>query len=130
MNSPKHDLAKIKSLIEKFLDGSKELIIFSAPSRSTKCVIEIFLCNQNEAEHTIAKGIMKLDDNDFSHRLYQWDTSMDVYGLENYKDANWYIKFNLIEDGDEIALENVSFHPNDKPLLLTNGRTLKPKNNN
>lgn len=73
---------------------------------------------------------MKLEDNDFSHRLYQWDTTMDVYGLENYKEANWYIKFNLIEDGDEIALENVSFHPNDKPLLLTNGRTLKPKNNN
>ena len=126
MNSPKYDLSKIKFLVEKFLDGSKNLIIFSAPSKSTRCVIEIFLCNSDEAEHTIAKGILQLEDNDFSHRLYQWDTTMDVYGLENYKEANWYIKFNLIEDGDEIALENISFHPNDRPLLLIDGRTLKP----
>ncbi len=127
MTAPKHDLIKIKSLVEKFLDGAKELIIFSAPSRSTRCVIEIFLCSQDEAEHTIAKGIMQLADNDFAHRLYQWDTVMDVYGLENYKDANWYIKFNLIEEDGEIALENVSFHPNDKPLLLVDGRTLRPQ---
>ena len=122
--TPKHSLAEIKSIVEKFLDGSRELIVFSAPSRSTRCVIEVLLCNQLEAEETIAKGIMLLENNDFSQRVYQWGTTMDVYGLENYKDANWYIKLSLVEEDGEIALDEISFHHNKKPLTLIDGRIL------
>ena len=123
---PKYDLSQIKAIVEKYVEGAKEMIYFSAPSRSLACVIEVLLCQDHEVHKIITDGILQLKDSDFSHSLFQWDTVMDVYGLENYQKNNWYIKFNLKEEDGQVFLENVSFHPPVKSLTLIDDRILLP----
>lgn len=130
-NEPKHDLNKVKEIAEKFLSGAINSVYFSAPSRSTEIVIEALLCTEQKARASIVTGVLHLTPGDFSHRTIQWNDPCavaDVYGLEQYENIDWYVKFMFEEDElGEPYLEQVSFHPVEKPLQLQDGRTLKPR---
>ena len=121
MQSPKFDLADVKFLVQEWL-GGKHSGWFSATSCSVDYVIHIFECTQAVAESIIFEGILKLETGDFSRRISIWDSVADEYGLESYLGHNWYIKF-LVEEG---ILEQISFHPCEKHMMLANGRTIEP----
>ena len=118
MQSPKFDLADVKLLVREWM-GGKHCGWFSATTCSVDYVIHIFECTQTVAESIIFDGILKLETEDFSRRVSMWDSVADEYGLESYLGHNWYIKF-LVEDG---TLEQISFHPCEKDMMLANGRT-------
>ena len=124
MPNAKFDLEAVKKIVQAFIDGDKKAIWFSAPDRSVKYVISIFRCEDPEATNLIARGILELEEADFSHSHLQWSTVMDVYGLKDFGGINWYVKFTIsTEDGK--CLESVSFHPLEKTLKLANGKLLE-----
>lgn len=125
--SPKYDLAKVKCIAEQYLNGQRDVVLFSAPSRSLHCVIEVLLCDAEEAPNHVATGLLKLEPEAFCERVLQWDTTMDVYGLEGFMSIDWYVKFCLEEIDGELRLEEVSFHPLEKPMRLANGRVVQPR---
>ncbi len=125
--NPRYDLAEIKKIVQQWLDGAKESIVFNAPSRSIKCVIEVVKCDIGKAEEIIADGLMQLKKEDYSSSFFQWGDAFDIYGLENYLECNWYVKFCIFSGDDgEPKIESVSFHPIEKELTLSDGRTLAP----
>ena len=119
-----YDLLIVKQLAQKFKDGDKDALWFSAPTRSTYFVAKIFACSEEEAKLIIADGILKLRDADYHKKGHQWGDATDIYGLENYGEHNWFIKFILSDDDGVNYVEEISFHPNDKPLVLIDGRIL------
>ena len=125
---PKYDLAKVKQIAEQYLAGKRDVVLFSAPSRSLHCVVEVLLCDDEEAPNHIATGILNLEPQAFCERVLQWDTTMDVYGLEDFQNIDWYVKFCLEEIEGELHLEQVSFHPLEKPMRLADGRLIQPRN--
>ena len=122
---PKYDLSQVKQIVEKFLAGDLTKLWFSARSRSVAQVMTILRCSEKEAEEKIAHAILRLEPADFSDNNFQWGITNDIYGLENYEDHNWYLKFNILnEDGLE-SVNQISFHPVEDFLLVANGRVLK-----
>jgi len=125
MQTPKHDLNLVKELCEKCLKGFSGIVEFNAPSRSINCVIEVLACETaSEAKEVCLRGIMQLEKGDYSHSLVQWETIADVYGLQDYRDNDWYIKFVVHDDDGKWTLEEVSFHRPEKDLKLADGRIL------
>ncbi len=121
--TPKFKLEDVKRIIEDFVKGKDDAIFFSAKTRSLNCVMEVLECDLKEAKKFILTGMLKLEEGDFACRGVQWNTTMDTYGLENYQEHNWYVKFSICdEDGGYI--EQVSFHPVEQVLRLQNGRVL------
>ena len=124
MQEPKYDLEKVKKICERYLEGAEPFVNFIAPSRSLKCIVEVTGCKPSEAGAICIQGILQLKPNDFSHRTMQWETVADVYGLANYQASDWYVKFTLYGDGEQMKLEEISFHPPKKDLKLVDGRVL------
>lgn len=135
MQEPIYDLEQVKKICERCLESTdtERFINFIAPSRSLQCIVEVIGCKPSEATKICIQGILQLQPNDFSHRTLQWDTVADVYGLENYLNNDWYVKFTLYadeENGDHFKLEEISFHPPKKDLELIDGRILSSKGAN
>ena len=126
----KFDLEEVKRLITLYWKGNSSTLWFSARSRSIDSVIKVLLCNETEAEKTILDGLMKLKNTDFCRSKMQWDTIVDEYGLEDYHDLNWYIKFSICHDDGQNTLEQISFHPLEKEMRLIDERNLKVTSKN
>jgi len=122
ISKPKFSLTEVKRLAQEYLDG-KRTIKFTAPRKSTEAVVAVLLCAANLANRKIATGLLALKEVDFHKRVWQWDDVFDEYGLENYEEYNWYVKFCIVNDEGEY-IEEVSFHPLDKEMILPDGRTL------
>jgi hypothetical protein len=123
LQKPKFDLEEVKGLAARFLNGEKT-ILFSAPRRSIEKVIEVFCCSFQEAQKIIANGLILLKSECFHRRILQWEDVFDEYGLEDFQGFNWYVKFLIIKK-DSDCIEEVSFHPLEKNMVLQNGRILK-----
>lgn len=121
---PKFDLAEVKLLAQKYLDGDLEKIKFTAPSKSVEAVVTVLMCAPNVATRIIATGLLMVNENDFHRRVWQWESIFDEYGLENFKGHNWYIKYCIVKDGCDF-IEQISFHPLTKEMRLPDGRILK-----
>lgn len=48
----------------------------------------------------------------------------DVYGLENFRGHNWYVKFFIYEDDDDQCVASISFHPLDELMNCESGKIL------
>lgn len=125
----KFDLKEVKKLIQEFAAGARGKVFFSLPQASVQYVIKVFDANNmsdREAERLIIQGLLQLTDSDFHRTIWHphWRTLMDEYGLEAYKKHNWYIKFFIDDEGDGRFLSEVSFHPLETGMSLSNGRTL------
>ena len=119
--TPKYDLNAIRQLCST---GNRELIWFSATSRSTSQVIAVYAATDSpkgykEAVEFILKGLQALTTEDFVESVLQWNTVADVYGLV-FDNRPWYVKF-IFENG---VLEEISFHPPEKPLKTVSGKTI------
>lgn len=111
-------------LIQQFLDGNENAIWFSCPSRSVNYTARVLECTGNEAVTHIVDGLLKLKEADFVRTVVVFDEPKDEYGLENHQGHNWYIKFSISEEDGETFLDELSFHPNEHPLKLANGKVL------
>lgn len=109
----------------RLIDGNK--VVFTAPSRSIRKVIEVYLTSgtpktEIEARDFILQGIKMLTEKHFCGSQLQWETVVvDKYGII-YDGKSWFVKF-AITDGE---LEEISFHPPEKDLK-TEGGILIPK---
>lgn len=128
----KFDLAEVKRLARDYLAGRKALdgkraIRFTAPSRSTQVVVTLLFCTNDLANQKIATGLLRLEERDFSKSEMLWGDVYDQYGLESYEGHNWYIKFCIAveEEGGAQYVEEVSFHPLEKVMVLADGRMLE-----
>jgi hypothetical protein len=66
------------------------------------------------------QGILVLKPEDFVERILQWGSVVaDVYGLV-FDARPWYVKF-IFEEG---VLEEISFHPPEKPLKTVVGKLI------
>lgn len=125
--SPKFDLQKVKKIAQEFLNGRKDTVSFTAPSRSTQVVMDIILCDETDAQMIILNGVLNLREKDFAERVFQWDQVYDVYGIEKFEGHNWYVKFCLYLEDTRERIEEVSFHPVERELVLADGRKLGVK---
>ena len=124
MPKPKYDLADVKSLILDFVNGNSDAIWFSCLSRSVQYVVRVIHCDSDGAIRVITDGMQKLTEKDFVRSVIVFDEIKDEYGLEGYLDHNWYIKFSISEDDGERFLDQLSFHPVERPLKLADQRVL------
>jgi len=125
--SPKFDLQTVKRLVEDYIKGN-DTVWFSAPSASIDYVVKVLVCEAQEAESVILNGFLQLKDEDFHKRalIVKWgNIPADEYGLENYLGHNWYIKFLVEDDAGVKVLNEVSFHPTEQEMTLTDGRVLQ-----
>lgn len=122
---PRFPLETAQKRANEFLEGNKDSVWFSAQSRSTDVVMEIYQCDLSQAQDIIVKGIVRLTRKDFSVTIMNWGGTVpcDVYGLEGYCDNDWYIKFRFEDE----SLDEISFHPPKTALKLQDGRVLKAK---
>jgi hypothetical protein len=120
----KYTLDDVKKLIVEYRNGNNSSLWFAARTRSLDAVINVFMCNEKDAEKIILDGIFRLQNSDFCRSNLQWGLVMDEYGLESYLGHNWYIKFYISKEDGLEALEEVSFHPLEKDMHLTDGRIL------
>lgn len=121
MQSPKYDLDMVKTTVSSWLKGNYESGWFSAPSCSIDYVIHIFNCTNSTAEKIVLEGLMKLETKNYYQRKSMWGDIVDEYGLSNYLGHNWYVKFMV---GEDKVLEEISFHPCEKDMVLANGKVL------
>lgn len=123
---PQFDLRDVKKLADEYFEGHKT-VWFAAPSRSINYVVKVFHCSGKEAERIVLEGLKLLEKEDFSRSFLQWeDYLVDEYGLENYMGHNWYVKFTINNEGGAKILDEISFHPLEKSMSLSDGRTLDP----
>lgn len=122
----RYSLQELKDLVVEYRSGNGEALWFSARSRSLDCVVRVLSCTEVAAECTILDGLVRLKDSDFCRSRLQWDDVVDEYGLENYCGQNWYIKFMICQD-DTKSIEQISFHPLEKDMILANGKILRAK---
>jgi hypothetical protein len=122
----RYDLNRVKGLAQGYLNGKLDSINFTAPRRSTEQVVQVLSCSNEVANQTIARGLLLLQEKDFHARVLQWNEVYDVYGLENYEEHNWYVKFCVVADGIQY-IEEVSFHPLEKEMIFFDGRKMPVK---
>jgi hypothetical protein len=127
---PKFNLTDVKRLAQDYLDGKKASdgrgsIRFNAPTRSTEVVVKVLFCRPDIANRLIAIGLLALEAKDFFSRKMQWNEVYDEFGLEDYEGHNWYIKYCIVSDDGTEYVEEVSFHPLEKEMVLPNGKTLR-----
>ncbi|MBI4405458.1 MAG: type II toxin-antitoxin system MqsR family toxin [Deltaproteobacteria bacterium] len=121
---PAHPLDEVKRLVNAYLQEGKDTVFISAPSRSVDQVMMIYphFGVEQEAVTFILNGILTLTESDFCFSNLQWNDPnlvADVYGII-YDGKPWFIKF-LIEND---CLEEISFHPPEKPLRTVSGKTI------
>jgi len=121
---PKYDLEEVKRIVREYLAGDDTLVNFTAPRRSIDVVVTVLKCTPHQATQKIASGLMTLTEDDFSERVWQWNDVYDSYGLESYEGHNWYVKYCLVT-GNGDYIEEVSFHPVERELRLSDGRVLE-----
>lgn len=115
------------SLVEVFRLIGERKVIFSAPSRSIRRVIDVYRGSdapktETDARDFILEGLKTLTERNFCGSQVQWgDLVVDKYGLI-YDGKPWFVKF-AITDGE---LEEISFHPPEQELR-THGGLLVPK---
>lgn len=120
----KYNLDDVRSLIADFMNGNDDAIWFSYFSRSIRPVMMLMKCSAENAENIIIKGLLKLENSGFVRSTVVFDEITDEYALENYHDHNWYIKFSVALDDGNPYLNQLSFHPLERPLKLQNSRIL------
>lgn len=94
------------------------------PTRSIHYTARVLKCTGTEAITHIISGLLKLKEVDFARTVMVFGEPKDEYGLEEYLEHNWYIKFSISEEDGEIFLDELSFHPNEQSLKLADGRIL------
>lgn len=120
---------------KKVQEPQSQKVYFTATSKSTESVIEVFRRKGNfmsppDAQKYILNGILELSDKDFFKReVGQWDARLvtDQYGIK--KDGiPWFIKFLIGKDElENECLEQISFHPTTVDMLLESGITISKK---
>lgn len=104
---------------------------FSAPSRSVNKVIEVYAASPtpksaSDAEAFILEGIFTLRNENFFKSGIQWGMVTDIYGLI-HDGRHWYVKLgvqleeNESGDASEPWLQEISFHPPEKPFTTIGG---------
>ena len=121
---PRHALVEVKALARAFLEGDEAAVAFSAPGASIKRVVRVLLCSEIEAVGTILNGVLKLDEATFSRSFVQWEMVVDEYGLENFLGHNWYVKLAIGDENGHRLLDEISFHPLERPMRVKDGRLL------
>ena len=120
IGEPKYDLGQVQALV----DAGRYW--FSAPSRSLSEVIRVYRetalpKSQSEAEEFIRFGVEALEPKHFVGRTMQWGSEIaDQYGIM-LDGRPWFIKFLIGAEGD---LEEISFHPPEKPLPIKSGEVI------
>lgn len=118
------DLKEVQKLIESYIAG-EDTLWFSAKSRSVSYVVDVLFCTDNEAEDVVLRGILQLNPSDFARTVtLKWGGVADEYGLEGYYGHNWYVKFAVDNEDGVRVLNEISFHPIEQALKLTDGKVL------
>lgn len=120
----KYPLGDVKELVNEYLAGNKRTVVFSAPPSSIKRVARVFLCDESEAAILIVRGILQVENESFSRAFVQWEMVVDEYGLESFMGHNWYVKLAIVEVDCGRVLDEISFHPLEKPMKVADGRVL------
>lgn len=122
----RYDLVKVCELVQEWLDGDSDKIWFTPRRKSYGAVGFLFKQDDTCAQETIARGLLKLDPVEFYRQQYLSGRCLvaDVYGLENYRGHNWYVKFFLEQEGGDHFLSLVSFHPLDEVMKSEAGKML------
>jgi hypothetical protein len=125
MAKPKFNISDAKRYAMEYLENGADSVEFSLPKKSTQCVSSVLGISFVEAETVILEGIQRLGVQHFAHTQTIWQGRLDcdVYGLPDYWNHDWYVKFSL----DYGYLTQVSFHPIEMDLRLDSGRVLKLK---
>lgn len=122
----KYNLKAVQQYVQEWLDGNDDRMWFTPRRKSYGAVS--FVCNEDDeiAQETIAKGFLKLNSDTFFNTQYLSGrgVAVDVYGLENYRRHNWYVKFYLIDEADDQCVASISFHPLDETMTCENGNVL------
>ena len=123
----KYDLGTVRELVQRWVDGDSDKIWFTPRKKSYGAVGLVFHEDDSTAQETIAMGLMKLTPEFFYHQQYLTgrDFVADVYGLKNFREHNWYVKFFVHDDEDGQCLASVSFHPLDEMMVCESGKILE-----
>lgn len=121
------DLDAVKFLVKRWLEGDDDKIWFTPRKKSFGAVGFVFQVDDVTAQETIAHGLLGLDTAGFFQQqfLSGRGTVVDVYGLENYRGQNWYVKFYLLQEADDHCVSAISFHPLDENMKCENGKILE-----
>jgi hypothetical protein len=105
----KYDLLKVRELIQKWHDGDSDRIWFTPRRKSYGAVGFVFNEDDSTAQRTVAIGLMKLAPEHFYMQQYLSgrEAVADVYGLEDFRGHNWYVKFFLHSDDNGQYVELV-----------------------
>lgn len=122
--SAKYDLNEVFAYIRR------QKYWFSAKSRSVDEVTRVYAATSNpksaeEAERFILDGIFALTPSNFYDRGFQWEMTVDIYGLI-YDNRPWFVKFGMDEQEDENGtkeklLQEISFHPPECGFVTQGG---------
>lgn len=121
---PRYGLEQVKALAKEYLGGTKSAVAFSAPGASIKRVVQVLVCSESEAVDTILRGVLALSNECFSRSFMQWDMVVDEYGLAGFSGHNWYVKLAIVAEDNERILDQISFHPLEKPMTVAGGYVL------
>lgn len=103
-----------------------ESIGFPLRSLSLDQVIRVYQDSESpksqwEAEEFIRAGMKALEPKNFAGRTRQWESEIaDQYGII-FDGKPWFVKFLIGQDGE---LEEISFHPPEKPLAIKSGEII------
>lgn len=122
---PKYPLAEVEALIREYRAGRMSALAFSAPGASIKRITRVFSCSESEAADIAIAGVLKLDEESFSRSFVQWEMVVDEYGLEGFMGHNWYVKLAIVTEDEDRLLDEISFHPLEKPMKVNDGRALE-----
>ncbi|WP_041577453.1 hypothetical protein [Bdellovibrio bacteriovorus] len=128
-----YPLIDVKKLVEEELnDSSAGKVIFSAKSRSINAVIAVHKnlkghrMTSEKAAQFILYRLLEIQERDFCKtKVGQWDDPhfiVDQYGF-SYEGVSYFIKFRI--DSQSGELDEISFHPLEKDMILESGVTLK-----
>lgn len=106
----KYDLKTVRDALHLWLAGNDNKIWFTPRRKSYGAVGFVLGEGDVEAQETIAKGILRLTSRDFFRQLYLTgrDTVADVYGLENCRGHNWYVKFYICAEHETYVAAIIS----------------------
>lgn len=121
-----YELELMKNFVQCWLQGDTDRIFFSHKRKSFGAVSHVAKVDNETAMTLIAHGLLELESENFCKKIYLSGRSKvsDVYGLGNFKQHNWYVKFHLEEDVEGNYLDSISFHPLDEEMKLESGQVL------
>jgi hypothetical protein len=123
----KYDLEDVKKLVAEWLEGDDDKLWFTPRRKSYGAVGYVLSECDADAQETIGLGIMKLNEAGFRQQVYLSgrDAVADVYGLQDYRGYNWYVKFFVHDEENDRCVASVSFHPLDEEMKCESGQIFR-----